>query len=404
MKKIVLILFVIIPAIGFSQQFKPNLSKTEKLLREGKIDEAKTQIDATVASQEFMVDKKGQPSKNAADAWFLKGAVYAAIDTTSKEQFKSLEAHPFPIAKEAFEKAKELDPKEPAFLKDATGFIPLMNDQAYQMLASKYFNIAINYFQEKKDYKKAWEYTEYTHYFSPKDTSVLSYGGVYFAPAAEEWDKSLEYIKEYHAAGGKSTDSYIQKITIYRDKLKDNDKALAATKEAMTIHPNNSVFPQLELDIYVKTNKLPEAKAAMERQIKGDPTNKTSWYYLGIINYELKDYPAAKKAYEESLKLDNQYFDPTYAMAEVVTIDARRVKTEMNQLGITPADKKKKLELDKVYVDELKKIVPYWEAAEKLSPEDPKVLDTLLGIYSDLGDQPKITKLSAKMKKLGLLD
>ncbi|CAN5120871.1 hypothetical protein BH09BAC3_BH09BAC3_29690 [soil metagenome] len=403
MKKIVLILFVIIPVIGFSQ-FKPNLSKTEKLLREGKIDEAKTQIDATITNQEFMVDKKGQPSKNAANAWFLKGAVYAAIDTTSKEQFKSLEAHPFPIAKAAFEKATELDPKAPAFLKDASGFLPMMNDQVFQSFASKYFNIAITSFQEKKDYKRAWEYTEYTYYFAPKDTSVLSYGGIYFGPAAEEWDKSLEFIKKYHAAGGKSQDSYVQVVTIYRDKLKDNDKALTAIKEAMVALPNNTLFPQLELDMYIKTNKLPEAKEAMERQIKADPTNKISWYYLGVINYELKDYPAARKAYEEALRLDNQYFEATYAIAEVAFMDAKKVKAEMNQLGITPADRKKKLDLDKVYVDELKKVVPYWEAAEKLSPDDSKVLDTLLGIYSDLGDQPKITKLSVKMKKLGLLD
>ena len=49
--------------------------------------------------------------------------------------------------------------------------------------------------------------------------------------------------------------------------------------------------------------------------------------------------------------------------------------------------------------------MPYIEDLEKMSPDDPKVLDTLLNIYSDLGDQPaKVARIEKKMKSLGLLD
>src|SRR6185369_11613107 len=75
----------------------------------GIFDEAKSIIDVTVANQEFMVDKKGQPSKNAAKAWYVKGMIYAAIDTTKIEKFKSLDPNPFAVAKEAFTKAEEID-------------------------------------------------------------------------------------------------------------------------------------------------------------------------------------------------------------------------------------------------------------------------------------------------------
>ena len=83
MKKIAILLFVVIPGMVFSQT-KPSLSKAEAALRAGKIDEAKTIIDATVGSHEFMVDKKGQPSKNAAKAWYLKGVIYASMDTVPR--------------------------------------------------------------------------------------------------------------------------------------------------------------------------------------------------------------------------------------------------------------------------------------------------------------------------------
>ncbi len=403
MKKIVvLMLFVIIPAMVFSQ-VKPSIPKAEKALREGKIDEAKTIIDATTTSQEFMVDKKGQPSKNAGKAWYMKALIYAAIDTTSKDKWKSLDPNAFASAKEAFEKAKEVDPKASFFVSDAMG-LPMTFETVNIYLAQKYFNKAISEYQEKKNYKRAFELTEQTLYFIPNDTSVLLNAGVYFGPSADDYVRSLDYIKSYISKGGKNPDAFLQAIFVYRDKLKDNEKALAATKEAEAKFPNNTELPKIELDLYVKMNRLPDAKIAMEKQVKVDPTNKENWYYLAVINGELKDFPASRTAYEEALKLDPSYFDAAFGLADVVYIDAKLVKKDMNQLGITADDKKKRFELDKVYVEKLKTALPYWERAEKLSPDDSKVLDVLLGIYSDLDNQPQVTRVTKHMKALGLLD
>ena len=57
-----------------------------------------------------------------------------------------------------------------------------------------------------------------------------------------------------------------------------------------------------------------------------------------------------------------------------------------------------------MYVEKLKVAQPYWEAAEKLSPDDAKVLDNLLAIYSDLDNQPQVARVTKRMKALGLLD
>lgn len=103
---------------------------------------------------EFMVDKKGNPSKNAAKAWFLKGIIYAAIDTTKEEKFKALVPEGFSVAKEAFDKAKELDQdKTPSFVSDAMG-LPIMNNQVTGAMAQSYFDKALKAYQEEKDYKK----------------------------------------------------------------------------------------------------------------------------------------------------------------------------------------------------------------------------------------------------------
>jgi hypothetical protein len=250
MKKTAIALLLLFPiAVLAQKEIKPNVNKAEKALKDGKFDEAKAIIDATVASQEFMVDKKGNPSKNAAKAWYLKGLIYAGIDTTKVAKFKSLEAEPYKVAVEAFNKSKSLaigkDGKEiPNFFSDDLG-LPILNSQLESKLAQAYLNTSLAAYQgDSKDYKKAFQFMERVVYFIPNDTTMLLNAGVYFAPSAEEYDKALEYIDKYHAKGGKNQDAYIQKFSIWRDKKKDNDKALAIAKEMIAKFPNNTEFPK----------------------------------------------------------------------------------------------------------------------------------------------------------------
>ncbi|HMJ68365.1 MAG TPA: tetratricopeptide repeat protein [Cyclobacteriaceae bacterium] len=405
MKKLVVLLLVLSPfAVLAQKEYKPSLPKAEKALKENKLDEAKGIIDATTASQEFMVNKKGEPSKNAAKAWFLKAVIYAAIDTTKNQAWNELDPNAFETVKTSFDKSKEIGGADAkGYITDAIG-IPLDNQNVKMNLAQAYFNKAITEYQDNKDYKKAFKITEETLYFIPGDTSVLLNAGVYFGPAAEEYEKSIEYMKQYIANGGKSQDPYIMLFGIYRDRKKDMDAALEIAQAAIKKFPNNADFPKYELDIFIKTNKLPEARESMAKQVQADPNDKESRYYLGVINQELKDFKEARRWYEEAVKLDPKYFDAQLAIADLVYLDAKEVKNHMNQLGITAEDKKKRFELDKDYVEKLKIALPYFEACEKMSPDEPKVLDNLLAIYQDLGNDAQVTRVSKKMKSLGLLD
>jgi tetratricopeptide (TPR) repeat protein len=405
MKKIAILLIGLMPFAALAQkEIKPSITNAEKALRAGKFDEAKAIIDVTTSSQDFMVDKKGQPSKNAAKAWYLKGVIYAGIDTTKVEKYKSLVPEGFPIAKEAFEKAKALDNgKTAAFMNDAVGF-PLMNEQVSAYLAQSYFSDAVKFYQDDKDFKKAFEYTERTLYFLPADTSILMNAGVFFGPSAEEWDKSIEYLKKYQAAGGTSPDATIMLFSIYRDRKKDNDMALKFAQEMVAKYPNNPEYPKFELDMYIKMNRLPEAKAVMERQAAADPNDKESRYFLGVISNELKDPVEARKWYEEAIKLDSKYFEPQLGLAEVVYLEAKEIKDQMNQLGNSKEDFQKKVALDKAYQEKLRVALPYWEKCEKLSPDEGKVLDVLYMIYSDLEMTAQVTRVEKRMKTLGLLD
>lgn len=411
MKKILCMLLMAAPfMVAAQKEIKPNVNKAEKALNEGKIDEAKAIIDVTVASQEFMVDKKGQPSKNAAKAWYLKGIIYAAIDTTKAEKFKSLEANPFDVAKEAFEKSKEIDKGEtPSFVKDKDGFLPLMNDQVNAKLAQSYLTKSLAAYQDEKNYKKAFVEMERVVYFVPNDTTMLLNAGVYFGPSAEEYDKSIDYINKYIGKGGKNTDAYIQLFSIYRDKKKDHEMALATAKKMIEVYPNNKEFPKYELDMYVKMGRLPDAKALMEKQASADPSDKESRFFLGVISSELKDDVEARKWFDEAVKIDPDYYDAYASIADMEYKAVKKLREQRNDItGTKDADLKKRSELFQQIKAKLVEALPFWEKLETLKPSEESVLYGLLTIYGDLSTydevayEPKIKKLKSKMKSLSL--
>lgn len=412
MKKVALVLLLVFPvALMAQKEIKPSISKAEKALKDGKFDEAKAIIDVTTASQEFMVDKKGNPSKNAAKAWFLKGLIYAGIDTTKVEKFKSLDGNPYQVAVESFAKAKELGKEKDGkdvthFLSDDMG-LPLLNDQLYSKLANSYLNQALDSYTNKKDYKGAYKYMERVLYFVPNDTAMLMNAGVYFAPSAEEYDKSVEYIKAYHAKGGKNIDSYRQLIAVLVKNQK-TEEALAATREAIQKHPSESELAQTEISLLYELNRLPEARKNIEGKIAAGNGDRGMYYNLGVICLKLNDEPAAEKSFLEAIKMDKEDYDSYAQLADMKYKKVRKTREERNEIaGKNDAEIKKRQELFNRIKAELLEALPYWEKCEQLKPTEETVLYGLLAVYGDLVSydeayEAKEKKLKAKMRGLKL--
>jgi tetratricopeptide (TPR) repeat protein len=432
MKKIVPFLFLLPFAVAAQKEIKPSVSKAEAALQKGNLDEAKSIIDATVASQEFMVDKKGQPSKNAAKAWYLKGMIYVGLDTAKAEKFKSLSADPFPVAQEAFQKAEELDTKKSESLVSGLTLgiaVPMSKDQVSKIYAQTYLERGYKIYQAK-DYKKAFVDIEKVVFFVPTDTMQLMNAGVYFAPAADENEKAIGYIKRYLAGGGKNTDASIQLYSIYTKKaevakakykgkeqyaeLKDSvymkniNEALKVAHELTTKSPNNKDFLNLEYNIYTATNQLPMAKSVMERRASGDPNDKESRYFLGLICNEMKDTEGAKHWMGEAIKVDPDYFDANLVLGKLSYAEAQKLRNDRNAItGSREADLKKRQDLFKQIPVKLKESAAYWERCATINPSDADGLYGLLSIYNDISlyDEsynPKIAELKKKMKALGL--
>jgi tetratricopeptide (TPR) repeat protein len=120
------------------------------------------------------------------------------------------------------------------------------------------------------------------------------------------------------------------------------------------------------------------------------------------VNSRLENWDASKKNFEDALKIDPAYFDAQYHLAQIFYSDAVKVKKQMDALGISAADKKKKVELDKILVEKFKLAVPYMENAEKLNPSDTDVLEKLSNMYYNLGEDAKLDRVSKRLKELGV--
>jgi tetratricopeptide (TPR) repeat protein len=406
MKKVVILLSLCLPLVAIAQkEIKPSISKAEKALRAGKYDEAKAIIDATLASQEFMVNKKGEPSKSAAEAWYMKGLIYFALDTTKNPAAKSLAPNPFEVGSEAFNKSYSLDKargKGISEIKDASGFLPITFEQINSTLAQSYLTKSIQFYEKEKDYKKAFEQIQRVVYFLPNDTTMLLNAGVYFGPAAEEYDKSIPYIQKYFDNGGKNSDAYLQLISIYQDKKKDMDKAIATIKEARAKYPKNTDFPKYELNIYLVQKRYDLAKKTIQGVLVKNPNEKESYFLLAQLYNELDKVDSAKLAYQKAVDIDPTYFEAQLDLAKMYLIDAKKIKAERDKLGITPNELTKRKELFTVLQKKYEIALPYWERAEKVQPDNETVLYTLSEIYSALVMDDKADKINKRIKALGL--
>ncbi|GHM98640.1 hypothetical protein WSM22_01300 [Cytophagales bacterium WSM2-2] len=410
MKKIVAVC-LLSPVIALAQkEIKPSVTKAESALLKGNFEEAKAIIDVTVTNNEFMVDKKGNPSKSAAKAWYLKGLIYAGIDTTKVEKVKALEANPFPIAKDAFAKAEEIDKGKSESLVNKLLFgqpIPMSKKEVDGALAQKYLERGYNVYKNEKDYKKAFADIEKVVFFVPNDTSQLMNAGVYFAPIAGEDDKAIEYINKYIAAGGKNTDAYVQLYSIYTKK-KDTDSALKAAKQLTSMYPNNIDFLNFEYNIYVTTNKLPEAKALMMKRAEGDPADTESRFFLSLICKKMEQPAEARKWIEATLKINADHFDANEEMAAILSQEAKALNDQRNAIGTSKdADIKKRQDLRNQRFAKLKEIIPFAEKCVEVKPKDESSLYALQSLYDNLSAydeayEKKSTELKKKMKALGM--
>ncbi|QOI98175.1 MAG: tetratricopeptide repeat protein [Flammeovirgaceae bacterium] len=392
MKKAIVLLVVALPMVVMAQKpIKPNLNKALSLWQSGKLDEAKQMIDVCETDPKLSLDPK---------TWFYSGLIYSSLDTTQNENYKALAPNAFEKALASLAKADELNKnsKNELFYTDKNSFVPVTRSMITDRMSGHYLNQGAAAYQED-DFKTALFNFDRAQKVKPDDTTSYFYAGI-VANADEQYDRASNYMKTYLKNGGTAVEAYY--VMINAASLTDKAKAIEIAREAKTKYPKNVELPKMEIQYLIELDRVQEAKAGLEVALKSEPNNVVLHYFLAYTNFKMGNYEAAKTSCENALKIDPNSFDAQLLLAKAYFVDAEVIKKQMSSLGITEADKKKRFELDKVYVEKLKVALPYWEKAEKLNPNDSEVLDALYLIYGDLDNQAGIKRIEKRYKELGL--
>jgi len=404
MKKVILILLLVPVFVVAQKPVKPNLNKALALMQEGKLGEAKDMIDAATTYEKTMGDGK---------TWYYRGLIYASLDTTSNKTYKALSANALEIAIESFKKADQLSKGDTEyFINDPDDIASAANNTKpvqIERLSNYYLDQGIKLVQlDEPDYLGSIAKIEKSKLvFENAMTSYSNDTLAYYvlalaAQSAEKYDTAINAVNQYIKKGGKTKEAYLILYQIYIGPKSNKEKALELVREAKKALPNEQQFPLMEIELLIDLQKVAEAKTGLEQAVTKDPGNKVLHFYLGYINTAQNSLSDAKTNFEQALKIDPKYFEAQLYLARIVGEDAKKIKRQINVLGITPADKKKKLELDAVYVEKLKNALPYWVQAEKLNPSDREPLDELYAIYSDLGNDAEVKRIEKRYKELGI--
>lgn len=401
MKKLILIV-LLAPVIAFAQKApKPNTNKILSLLQDGKYKEAKEQADITVADAKLSVDGK---------AWYYRGLVYMALDTVKDASVRAIDPNAMNVAIESFKKAEEYNKKGNEYNVIPAGTImPVTKTAQITTWANLHVSRSIELMQrDEPDYQGS--YAEgglarkiFEGSLDKYENDTLTYYIQSLAAVnVERYDSAIEAGNKYIEKGGKSSDVYLILFQAYYSK-EDQANALKIAQEARKKYPHKEDFVKNELNAYLNLKNYDAAKGMVEQLIATKPSAEF-YYLLGELNRELKNTPEAEKAYKKGLELDANHFDSNAAMAELTYAEVGEVRAQRD----ATKDTGKRQQLYMKIEQELKESVVFWERLETLKPNEENVLYGLQSIYNDLSVYddakytPKLNKLKAKMKALGL--
>lgn len=419
-KHVILALALLVTSISFSQ--KDELKDAEKAIKNGNYADAKT----AVKSAESMIGSADDKMK--AKFYFLKGQALYANGNASNEDMN--------MAIESFDKVVEMEKKD-----GKENYTPEVMQAKQSMLNT--FLTKANKALEDKDYTGSSMGFEKAFRMSPKDTIYLYYAAS-TAVNAQDYKASLQYYEELKDLGftgiemeysaidkatgeaeifsnkslrdisvkagthmtakdqktGSKTGEIVKNIALIYVNNGENEKAIAAMKEAREANPDDLSLLLSEANVQLKMGNREEFKKLIEMATEKDPDNAELQYNLGVVAAEAGDEENAKKYYEKALSLDPEYADVHNNMAVLILSKEAAIIEKMNGLGTSSADNKKYDDLKAQRMQLYKDAVPYLETTLKLRPKNVEAAKTLMNIYSSIGETAKFKEMQAKIETM----
>ena len=209
------------------------------------------------------------------------------------------------------------------------------------------------------------------------------------AATAKIYAKSKEFTNIREEETESRLPEIVKNIALIHLNQGNNDKAMAAVKDARKLSPKDIGLILTEADLYIKLGDQARFASLMQEAIEQDPNNAILYYNLGVVNANEGNRDAAIDYYKKSIELDSSYEASYLNIASVILEGESAIVDEMNSLGTSNADNRKydllKVKREGLFLD----AVPYLEQLISINPKSVEALTTLKNIYGTIGDTAK---------------
>ena len=347
-----------------------------------KTDPSVSNYDAAAKSFNslFEVEKKLGSSKYTTLA---EPTLSTMITEISAVGIKSYQDKNYSAAKTELFQVYNLSPKDTVFLEYAANAAYLDKD----------YDRALEYFMSLKDLGYTGITTEYTAL--NKDTGeretmatkaqmdLMVKTGAFSAPKVETSKTKQPAI--------------IKNIAFVYVEKGDTEKAIAAVKDARKVAPNDVNLILTEANLQIKLGNKDEFARLMSQALELDPENPALYFNLGVINGEQGDYEKAKEYYKKCIALDPKYIDAYINLGSAYLEDDKVLVEEMNK-SLNDFDKYDEIKVKQSIL--YKEVIPYYEKAFELRPDDLDTVRTLMSLYENTEMDDKFKTMKEKYDSL----
>lgn len=369
-----------------------------------KLDRAKEMIDEALQHPDAVDFAKG---------YSVKGQIYQAIYESKDEAVKALAPDALNVAWEAYQKAMELDEKDKLKKEIAPQLANLVFDFINQGVTEYNNN---DYLASLNAFKKAMAVHESPYGDQKVDTMVIHYAGI-TANQSGLYDEALGYFKRslelnYDDVG--TTYSVIVGI-LQRQGMEAQaagNEALSAAKKEEAIRwiedginkfPDNEYLLVEIINYYLMGENPESAEQYLDKAIAMKPDHAQYYRAKGTLYEKLERSDDAEAMFKKTLELDPNDFTSYYQLGNIYL---NKVIIEHGKANDIDDNKKFEAAINKVMSD-YEAVLPYFEKARELDPEDTNTITTLSRLYFQLRTRPKNgaeyqKKYDAMQKLLGV--
>ena len=335
------------------------------------------------AASAFSSLKSVENSANGKYTKLSESELNAMITDMSTKGIKSYQDKNYTVAKDQLYQVYALSPIDTVFLEYAANAAYLDKD----------YDKALEYFNNLKDVGYTGIVTEYT----AKNVSTGEREKMASKSQMDLMVKSKQYTEPKTTTTESKRASIIKNISYVYVEKGDTDKAIEAVKEARRVDPEDVNLILSEANLYIKLGNKEEFANLMNEAIKLDPNNASLYFNLGVINGEQGNVEKAKDYYKKAIELKPDYFDAYINYGSALLEKDKGLVEEMNN-NLSNFDEYDKIKARQVTL--YKEVIPIYEKAYELKPDDIDTVRTLMSLYENAEMDDKFQEMKTKYDSL----